>query len=354
MSSGTGAQLAIVRVGSLTKVASTDSSWNFTNFVSEGLEHKLEELEEGSITGRRDAPPSHKGIDYGEGEIVIEPSPIPIGHYIRAAFGIASGTVLTQAGSTGANSGNFAGNPVLQHTFTPRQAAHDSSTFLEPYAFMIYRDVGSAFVFNGAVVPSLTFNIQAGQLVGATANVMARQVDRMERTATISSLVSSAGQPMVWDAVSVELGPGANSLAAVTNYESLEIAIETPIEGVVFLDGTKKYGEFQTNDFRRVNISGTMSFRDHEAYDDFIAYAPQYFKATITSVNSNYMLGNPNSVYYPQLQFVIPQMKYLSWNPPVGGPNRLQATFTAKGEYSESDGYMIKAYLTNIHSSYNT
>jgi len=152
----------------------------------------------------------------------------------------------------------------------------------------------------------------------------------------------------------VELGPGANSLASNTSFESLEISIETAHEGVVFLDGTKKYGEFQPSDFRRVNISGTQSFRDHAAYDDFVAYEAKYLRVTLTQVNSNLMLGNPNSAYYLSLQFDIPQMKYLSWGAPVGGPNRLQAQFTAKGEYSESDGYMIKAYLTNIQSSYAT
>lgn len=352
MSSGTGAQIAISRVGSLLSVASTNSMWHWTNFVSESLEHQLEELEEGAITGRRDAPPSHKGTDFGGGDIVLEPNPMAIGHYMNAWFGVCSGALLTHAGSTGANSGTFAGNPVLQHTFTPRQSAHDEKTFLEPYAFMVYRDVGSAFVHQGAIVPSLTFNIEAGQLVGATATIMSRTVNRMARTAAISSLVSSGGKPWIWDQASIEIGPGANSLATNTSFESLEIGLEMPNEGVVFLDGTKNYGEFQPNDFRRVNISGTQSFRDQTAYDDFIAYEAKYLRVTLTQVNSQLMLGNPNSAYYLTLQIEIPQMKYLSWNAAVGGPNRLQAQFTAKGEYSESDGYMVKAYLTNIFSNY--
>lgn len=353
MASGTGAQIAVTKTGSLTDPASTDSVWEWTNFVGEGLEHSLEELEEGAITGRRDAPPSHKGIDMGEGEITLEPNPNALGHFMNGVFGISSGELLCDPGSTGANSGPFAGAQVLKHTFTPRQTAHDDRTFLEPYGVFVYKDVGSGFLFNGAIFPSMTFRIEGNQLVGATVNVMARDVTRMARTAAISSLVSSGGRPWIWDQASIQIGPGVNSLAVNAKFESVEIGLETPHEGVILLDGTKKYAEYQPNDFRRVSINGTMTFRDHAEYDDFVNYENAYLRVNLTQVVSDaLLLGNPSSAFWYELQFDIPLMKYLSWSTPVGGPNRLQTQITAKGEYDVSRGYMIQAQLTSIASVY--
>lgn len=353
MASGTGGQIALIKSSSLYLDLTSADTW--TNFVSESIEHNLEELEEGSITGRRDAPPSHKGIDFAEGDIVFEPNPNAIGNFLNGAFGTLSSSLNTQAGSTGTNSGEEAGKPVFTHLFTPRQSAFDDRTFLEPYTVMVYKDNGSAFFNQGAIFSRLDFNYQAGQLVGATVGLMARKVTRGARTAAINSLVSSGGRVWVWDMASVEVasgGSGAAFLAANTNFEQFQMSIETPQEGVVLLDGNKNYAEFQPNDFRRVNISGTISFRNQEEYNAFVAYENRYARITTTNLNSASILGNPASAFRYTLQFDIPRMKFLTWSTPIGGPNRLQTSFTAKAEYDDVTGVMIQATLINVTSSY--
>lgn len=354
MASGAGGQIGLIKQSSLYRTTNSVTIWS--NFVSESLEHTLEELEEGSITGRRDAPPSHKGIDHGAGDIVMEPNPRALGHYLNGVFGTAASSVVTAPTSGGANSGDNAGLGQYFHRFTPRASAFDERSFLEPYGVMVYKDVGSAFMFNGCVFHGIELNIQAGQLVQATVNVMGRDVRRIERIASISSLVSGGGRPFVWDMASVEVasgGTGLASLVANTNFEQLTIGMTVPQEGVVLLDGTKKYAEFQLNDFRRVNISGTLSFRSQEEYEAFIAYESRYLRLTMLNVNSQIMLGNPASLDataflgYFGMRIEIPKMKYLSWSTPIGGPNRLQTSFTAKAEYSESDGFMIRCDLNN-------
>jgi hypothetical protein len=184
MPSGSGGQIALLRTDSLylTRVGS-ETGWMWTNFVSESIEHNLQELEEGAITGYKDAPPSHKGTDFGAGDIQLEPNPNALGAFLRAAFGQSSGTVLTEAGSWGANSGNLlnlpagytGARPVMQHLFTPIQVAWDDRTFLPPYAAMVYKDLGSAFFFQGAVLPRIELSIAAGQLAKATAGLMSRR-----------------------------------------------------------------------------------------------------------------------------------------------------------------------------------
>lgn len=351
MASGSGGQIAVISVGSLFQAASVSSAM-WTNFVSETIEHHLNELQEGSITGYKDAPPSWKGADYGQGDIQFEPNPDAIGNFMRAVFGQSSGSVLVQATSTGANSLYSAAKPVVQHTFLPIQNAVDTLNFLPIYALAIYKDVGSAFIFEGGVLHTMEFQIQAGQLAKSTVGGMFRNVTRTARTSSMQALVNPGGRPWVWDMASIQVGPGVNSLAAKTNYESMTIKIDIPIEGVLLLDGTKKYGEFQVNGFRQVTIQGTMSFRDQAEYDNFVAYADQYMRVNLTHVSSQQILGNPSSAYYNTLQLDIPLVKYTSWSTPIGGPNRLVSQFQARASFDTTSLYMIKAQLTNTTSAY--
>lgn len=353
MASGTGGQIAIHKTSSLYLDVVSADVW--TNFVSESIEHNLEELEEGSISGRRDAPPSWKGIDFAEGDIVFEPNPNAIGHFLNGAFGVVVNSMHTDAASTGANSGEAAGKPVMTHLFTPRQSAFDERTFLEPYTVMVYKDTGSAFFNQGAVFTRLEFNMQAGALMSATVGIMARKVTRGERTAAINALISSGGRPWVWDMASVEVASGGSGVAFLTgntNFEQFQMSIETPQEGVVLLDGNKNYAEFQPNDFRRVNISGTISFRNQVEYDAFIAFESRYTRLTLTNQNSAVSLGNPTSASQYTLIFDIPKMKFLTWSTPIGGPNRLTTSFTAKAEFDDVVGHMITATLINVTSAY--
>jgi len=358
MASGTGAQIGLVKANSIGDNINSVDLW--TNFVSESLEHTLEELEEGSITGRRDAPPSHKGIDTGAGDIVMEPNPNAIGVFLNAAVGADTSSLVTDAGSTGANSTTQAGQPYFFHSFVPRQSAFGPQSFLEPYGVMVYKDVGSAFMFNGSIFTGLEFNIQAGQLLGATATLMSRNVTRIDRIAAINSLVSSGGRPWVWDMASIEVSTDTTSanLAANTNFEQLTLSLETPHEGVVLLDGTKQYAEFQPNDFRRINISGTLSFASQAEYDAFTAYEARRMRITVLNVNSALMIGNPASLDadaflgYFGMRIHIPSMKYLTWSTPVGGPNRLITSFTAKAEYDDTIGESFRIELNNVTSGY--
>lgn len=355
MPSGTGSQIALTRSDSLYLSVQSVDRWH--NFVSESLEHTISELEEASITGYKDAPPSHKGLESAAGDVKIVPDPNAMGDWMRGVFGQSSGTVLMQAGSTSTNSNPMgAGRPVIQHRFLPIQSAVDNRNFLPAYTMMVYKDLGSAFFFQGACAYGMEFNIQAGALLDATVNVMARKVERYARTSSIAALTQVAGsKPWVWDQASIQVSSGQtgfSNLVSNTNFESLNIMLNTPIEGVVLLDGTKYNAEYQVNDFRRVSIKGTLSFRSQDEYDAFIAYENRTLRATLRDTRSTSVLGNPASAYFPTLQIDLPQMKYLTWSTPIGGPNRLQTSFTAKAERDTTSLYMIEAFLTNVTSSY--
>lgn len=357
MASGTGGQIALTRSDSLYLSVQSVDQWQ--NFVSESIEHTLNELEEGSITGNKDTPPSHKGVDMGQGDINIEPDPNALGHWMRAVFGQSSGSVLVEAGSLGTNSGTGTvgdGNPTIQHNFLPIQDAVDNRNFLPAYTVMVYKDVGSAFFFQGCQIHGIEFQIQAGALVAATVNMMARKVERFERTTAINNLTKKTlSKPWVWDMASVQISSGQTGFAnllADTNFEAINIGLNIPLEGVVLLDGNKNYAEFQVNEFRRANINGTVSFRDQTAYDAFVSYENRTMRITTRNVASNQILGNPGSGHYPTLELDIPQFKFLSWSTPIGGPNRLQTSFTGKAERDSSSLYMMEGRLINVTSAY--
>mgnify|MGYP003648398119 CR=1 FL=1 len=358
MASGNGGQIAFAKLNSLYSDVNTVNLW--FPFVSESLEHTLQELEEGTITSRRDAPDSFKGLDGGGGDINFEPNPNALGHIFKAWFGTHAASAVTAAGSLGANSGNFSAYPQQWHKFTPRQSSYSDRTFLEPYNVMVYRDVGSAWLHKGVIAPNFKLQVQANQLVKASVSVMARQVDRIERTAAIESLVSSGGRPWVWDMASIEvstIGVATAGLIADTGFEAINLSFDFPHEGVPLLDGTKYNGEFTPSDFRRVTIDGTVSFRDQDEYDAFTTYEARRMRITLLNVNSNFYLGNPASadttkfLGYPGLRVHLPQLKFTSWSAPIGGPNRLTASFNAKAEYSDADGFSVCAELLNIVAS---
>jgi len=362
MASGTGAQVAIIRTGSLDYdissviVGSINAGWQWTNFVSESIEHNIEELEEGSITGNHDAPPSHKGTDFGEGDVQFEPNPNAIGAWIFAACGTQSNDLVTEASSTGSNSGPFAGQAVTRHSFAPRKEAHDAKSFNEPHAIMVFKDVGSAWWANGAVLTALQFSVSGGALLTSRASLMAKGMELQGRTNTQSSLVTSGGRPWVWDTVSFQLSPGTdpNSLAAFDCFESLDVDLQIPHEGVVKLSGEKRYAEIQKNDFRRVALSGTTTFRTQSEYVAFRNYEPRYLRITARNVNSpSLLLGNPDSAFFPTLQIDVPRFLLTSFSAPVGGPNRITATINGKAERAtDNSSHMIEFLLTNVVSSY--
>lgn len=354
MASGNGGQIALAHIASLGSIVNTADVW--TNFKSETLEHKLAELEEGAITGRRDAPESHKGIDTGDGDIVLEPNPNALAHFIHAFMGTLASSEYCDPTSvgTGVATGSF------YHQWTPRVSGHSQETFLNPMNVMVYKDVGSAFFFRGAIFQTLKFEINAGALVGVTASIMSREVDLIDRGAA-ASLSSPGGKPWVWDMASLEVSTTGTSTAALvanTNFEKLSLSFTLPHVGVANLDGTKLYREFSPNDYRRINMDGTLSFRNMDEYLAFRAYEDRRMRITLLNVNSALILGNPSSAdatkfagYYG-LRFHFPRFKFLKYSNPIQGPNRITVSFTGKAQYDDGgDNIMAQIEANNLVTS---
>jgi hypothetical protein len=353
MASGNGGKIAISKIGSLyTDVSTADKFFSFTD---ETLEHTLDELEEGAITGRRDAPNSYKGLDMGKGDINFEPNPETLGHILYGWFGTIA-TSVVDVGSA-ANTPPFSAEYF--HRFTPSNVSFSDRTFLAPYNVAVYRDVQSAFLFKQSIFTTVKLMFKANALVKATGTLMGRTVDLFDYTAGMNSLVSSGGRPWLWDMASVEYSSDTTTgnLAARTDFEEFNVTFDLPHDGVPLLDGTKKYAEFTPSDFRRIKFDGSMSFRDEDAYTAFKNYEEHYVRATLLNVNSLLTLGDPSSadatafLGYPGLRLNIPAFKFTSWSAPIKGPNRISAAFNGKAEFNQSAGYTCAVDLLNSTNS---
>lgn len=354
MASGNAGKVALAKIGSLYSDVNTANLW--FGFTSETLEHKLDELEEGALTGYRDAPDSFEGLSAGAGDVEFEPNPNAVGHPLFAWFGTLASSIVTPVTSVGANSGAFAGAPQMFHRLIPSQVPFSNRTFLAPYNVAVYRDVQSAFIFKQSIFTTVKLMIKANQLVKGTGTIMSRQVDLLDFTAGMNSLVSSGGKPWIWDMASLEYSTDTSTanLAARTDLEEFNITFDLPNDGIPLLDGTKKNAEFVPSDFRRIKIDGSMSFRDEQAYIDFKNYTQHRMRITMLNVNSTLVIGNPLSadqtafMGYPGMRFHFPAMKFTSWSAPVKGPNRIVAQFNAKAERSAAEGFTCAVELNNI------
>lgn len=355
MASGNAGKVALAKIGSLYTDTNSVNTW--MGFTDENLEHKLDELEEGALTGRRDAPNSYKGLDHGAGDVNYEPNPNAVGHMLNAWFGTLSSSVVTAASS------GYSGQYI--HRFTPTQTPFSDRTFLAPYNFAVYRDINSAFIFKGTIFPSLKFVIKAKELVKATATLMSRKVDLLDYTAGMNSLVSGGGRPWIWDMASIEYSTDTTSanLAANAEFEEMNISFDLPHEGIPLLDGTKNYAEFVPSDFRRIKIDGTMSFRSESMYLAFKNYEQHRMRVSLLNVNTALFQGTiadsadaSSFINYPGLRFHFPAVKFTAWSAPVKGPNRIIANFSAKAEYLDAAGFSAAVDLLNTtpNSVYTT
>lgn len=353
MASGNGGKVAIGKISSLYSDINTADI--FFSFTDESLDHTLDELEEGAITGRRDAPNSYKGLDTGKGDINFELNPETLGHAFKAWFGTIVSSEVTGVLSGTTNSGQYAGLPEVFHRFTPNNVSFSDRTFLEPYNVAVYRDVQSAFIFKGSIFTTVKLMFKANALMKGTGTIMARNVEMLDYTAGMNSLAQEPGRPWVWDMASLEYSSDTTSanLLARTDFEEFNVTMDLKHDGVALLDGTKQYGEFTPSDFRRITFDGSMSFRDETGYIAFRNYEQHRMRLTLMNVNSLLVLGNPASADqtafegYPGLRLHIPAFKFQTWSAPIKGPNRIEVAFTGKAEYSAADGFTMAADLLN-------
>ena len=301
------------------------SSWDYMPILSESLTTNVEELIEESLQGRFEQGASHEGLLTVAGDIVFEPHPQLLGHFLRGALGQASGTIVS-------------GTSAQQWEVVPTQTDFDAELCaLPPFTLQLYRSVGSAWQFTDSIVNGLSLEIGGGSIVRATANMICRVSSLM--TKTTPAFPTDA--PWIWDAASVSIAG-----AAYGDFENLTLTINNNVEGVTLLDTTKLHAMYKRNGNRTFGVSGNVAFKNQTEYGLFRAQTEQRLQVHLLG------LTEASSGAYESLNLDAPKMRYKSWPVAMGGPNRISVGVEGNLKYDTTSSYALRALLVNSRAAY--
>lgn len=316
---GTGA-LAYAAIAKQNSFGTSTNSYHYFEFLSESIITTVEPIVLESLQNRFDEGQTIEGYEEIEGDVTMSTHPLHVGHFLR---GLTNASTVTAVGST------------FSHKFLPAQTDFDTETTLPPYTLQIYRDTTESYQYTDVVVNNIEFTIDAGGVLEMSAGVLARTTSLM--TATGPSFVPSA-TPWAWSVMS-----GTIVGSAFVDFESLTISVENQVEGVKVMDGTKRISGFKRSGFRQVRISGTLDFPTNSQWEVF----------KNQSENRLVMYFAPMVSSGATLQIDVPNMRYATLEPQVGGPGRISVDFEAHGKFDTTSNYAIEFTLVNTFADYS-
>ena len=300
------------------------SSPVYIPFVSENLIENKNMLTVENLKNLYDSPNDVEGVNNVTGDIVFEPHPIYLGHFLRGC--ITAGTVT----STRVTSSH-------RHEFLPAQTEFAENCTLPPYTITLYKNVGSAYTIADGLIHTLAIEMVAGEIIKCTATVHGRAYTKSGKN-TPSYI---AADPFTWNQVSLQIGGSANDV-----FESATVTIANPIEGIVALNGSTNEARLLRNDFRTITIEGDQSFENQAQEAKFRDQSLQSFKFTVTGAT----VGTAADIN--QLVLDMPDVKYTTYSYPIAGPGRITAAYEAKAQYDTTSSYALRTTLQNTAASY--
>ena len=300
------------------------SSPVYVPFVSENLIENKNMLTVENLKNLYDSPNDVEGVNNVTGDIVFEPHPIYLGHFLRGVLtaGTVTSTLVTSS---------------YTHEFLPAQAEFAENCTLPPYTITLYKNVGSAYTIADGLIHTLAIEMVAGEIVKCTATVHGRAYTKSGKN-TPSYI---AADPFTWNQVSLQVGGSANDV-----FESATVTIANPIEGIVALNGSTNEARLLRNDFRTITIEGDQSFENQAQEAKFRDQSLQSFKFTVTGAT----VGTAADIN--QLTLDMPDVKYTTYSYPIAGPGRITAAYEAKAQYDTTSSYALRTTLQNTAASY--
>jgi len=290
-------------------------------FVSESLVENKNYLQIENLKNLYDTPDDLEGINNVTGDIVFEPHPIYLGHFLRACMG--------------ANPTSTLATSAYVHEFLPTQTEFAENCTLPPYTIQIFKNVGSAYQITDAQMHTLAIELTAGEIIKCTASVHGRAYAKVAK-ATPSYITAD---PYAWNTASLAVDGVANSV-----FESATITIENPIEGIAALDASTNEARLLRSDFRKITVTGDQSFENQAQEAEFRDGAQQRFLFT--------MKGAAIGAKFQTLTIDLPKVRYQTFEYPIGGPGRITAAYDGKAVYDTTSSYAARVTLTNTLAAY--
>ena len=297
------------------------SSPFYIPFVSESIIENKNYLQIENLKNLYDAPDDLQGVNNVTGDIVFEPHPVYLGHFLR--------------GCLGANPTSTLATSAYVHEFLPTQVELAENCTLPPYTIQIFKNVGSAYQVADAQIHTLAIEMTAGEIIKCTASVHGRAYSKVAK-ATPSYITAD---PYAWNTASLSIDGVANSA-----FETATITIENPIEGITALNASTNEARLLRSDFRNITISGDQSFENQAQEAEFRDGAQQRFLFTLK--------GAAIGASFQTLTLDFPKVRYNTFEYPIAGPGRITAAYEGKASYDTTSSYAARVTLTNTLAKY--
>jgi len=306
--------------------ATTVTSLEAINFVSESLVHGIEDLTEANMHGRIAASPHHQGGHSVSGGISAEAEPATMGHFLRSVMG----TVDTTSG-TGTQT----------HVFESANCGSEFSSQAAnaPLTMYVYRPtvsgatVNSAFVYYDMLANDMTINIANGQLVTMDTNFVGAGFTRVAKTTP----TFPTGKPFLWDQFS-----GSFNTKAITDLQDMTVSINNNLEASWTLTVSKAPDRIKRTGQQTINITGNMVFAAHSYMQAFEAGSELPLKLNFANAASPH-----------ELLIEIDKFRLSSFDPVMGGPGLISASFAGEAMYSADSATAVTITLVNTQATYD-
>lgn len=297
-------------------------SLEFVKFISESITTDVEQLLDEGICKSFDEQGYFEGLETNAGDIVVDTQATTFGHFLKGVCGQSSLT------TTGATSGT-----IFSHSFVPKNSDFDGKAALPPYTCEVNRDQSNSFEFTDLEMSALSIDISPSAFVRSTVTVLTRTASLM--TASTPSFITE--DPFIWHQASLSLGGSALSIA-----ENVNVTLDNVLEGVQFLDATKRHAKYKRSGLRTVRVSGTLDFEDETEYGIFKDQIQQRLLINLDDIS---VASSTNT-----LLIDVPQLRYSSFPINIGGPGRITVGFEGNGVVDTSSSYAVQYTLTNSRS----
>lgn len=316
---------------------------DFIPFVSENLTVQRNDLPDPSIWTNFDERRMYNGLQRVEGGIQTVMHPLLTGYLLRSAF-----DVTTSARANLFLNGISSHAGVIGHRFITGQTQFQSGSGsdLPTLTFEINRGpimgAGSSFMYYNNAANVMELTIEAGQFARCNFEYIGRTYGGKIRS-TPSYVPAEA---FLWNTASVSVNNAAKPF-----YENLTFRLENNLEAVPTLDGRLTPDLVKRNDFRRVNVNGSLSFRNFEDYQGFVNGSETNLEMTFTGKT---LTGSLNVNHAETLYIQTPKFRYSTFPLNVGGPGRISVGFTGRGMIDQTSLYSMQVVVVNSRvSPYN-
>lgn len=312
---------------------------DYIPFVSESMVRERQDLPDPSIWTNFDERKMYNGAQRVSGGVQTVVHPLLTPYFCRTAFDVTTtGRNALLLNGTNSDAGLYAHRFVTGQTQFHSGSGSDLPTITMEVNRGPVMGAGSSFVYYNCAANALEFVVEAGQFLRCNVEMIGRDAGGKPR-ATPSYVPPAT---FLWNTVSV-----AVNNASKPYYESLTVRLENNLESVPTLDGRLLPDLVKRNDFRRVSVNGTLSFRNFEDYDSFLNGSETAM--TLTAVGN--AVATTGSNKEERLVIDVPKFRYATYAPNISGPGRLVVNFTGRGMIDPTSLYSLQVTFVNTRQS---